>query len=143
MMYMHSKEDEAIHADWPQRHCSIRRRFDFLVRVTPLDFYFTEKVPEYQSLPLSPPVPVYQRFLLSPRTSYGQVRAAFFCIERRGHAHFLLYKCPSQELPPKYLEQDTKQGPSSQSAERAGSGLQAFSSSKELRGLSVPAQVRV
>ena len=30
-----------------------------------------------------------------------------------------------QELLPKYIEQDTKQGPSSQFAERAGSGLQA------------------
>ena len=35
------------------------------------------------------------------------------------------------------------QGPSNQFAERAGSGLQACSSSKELLGLSVRAQVRV
>jgi len=48
----------------------------------------------------------------------------------------------SQKILPKYIEQDTKQGPSSQFAERAGSGLQAFSSSIELRGLSVRAQVR-
>jgi len=54
------------------------------------------------------------------------------------------HKCkPSQELLPKYIEQDAKQGPSSQFAERAGSGLQSCSSSKELRGLSVRAQVRV
>ena len=46
-------------------------------------------------------------------------------------------------LLPKYMEQDAKQGPSSQSAERAGSGLQARSSSKELRGLGVHAQVHV
>ena len=35
-----------------------------------------------------------------------------------------------------------KQGPPSQLAERAGSGMKARSSSKELRGLSVRAQVR-
>ena len=49
----------------------------------------------------------------------------------------------SQELLPKYKEQDAKQGPSSQFAERAGSGLQSCTSSKELRGLGVRAQVRV
>ena len=49
----------------------------------------------------------------------------------------------SHELLPKYIKQDAKQGPSSQFAQRAGSGsgLQAFS--MELRGLSVRAQVRV
>jgi hypothetical protein len=50
---------------------------------------------------------------------------------------------PGHELLPKYIEQDVKQGPSSQFLERAGSGLQAYLSSKELRGLSVRAQVRV
>ena len=49
----------------------------------------------------------------------------------------------SQELLPKYIEQDAKQGPSSQIAERAGSELQARPSSQELRGLSARAQVRV
>ena len=49
----------------------------------------------------------------------------------------------SKELPPKYIEQDTKQRQSSQFAERAGSELKACSSCKELRGLSVSAQVRV
>ena len=49
----------------------------------------------------------------------------------------------SQELLPKYIEQEAKQGPSSQSAERTGSGLQACPNSKELRGLGVRAQVRV
>ena len=42
-----------------------------------------------------------------------------------------------QELLSKYIEQDAKQGPSSQFADRAGCGLQAFYSSIELRGLSV------
>jgi len=49
---------------------------------------------------------------------------------------------PSQELLPKYIEQDAKQGPSSQFAERAGSGLQACNK-KEMRGLGVRAQVCV
>jgi len=50
----------------------------------------------------------------------------------------------SQELLPKYIKQDAKQGPSSQFAERAGSGLQAvLHQHKELRGLSVRAPVRV
>ena len=49
----------------------------------------------------------------------------------------------SQESLPKYIEQDTKQGPSSQFAERPGSGLKACPSSMELRGLGVRAQVRV
>ena len=40
------------------------------------------------------------------------------------------------------MEQDAKQKPSSQIAERAWGGLQAFSSSKELRELSVRAQAR-
>ena len=49
----------------------------------------------------------------------------------------------SQELLLRYIEQDAKQGPSSQFAERAGSGLEAFSSSKGPCGLSARAQVRV
>ena len=53
---------------------------------------------------------------------------------------------PHALVPPlllkKVLEQNAKQGPSSQCAERAGSGLQACFSSKELRELSVRAQVR-
>ena len=53
------------------------------------------------------------------------------------------YTPPSQELLLKYKEQDAKQGPLSKFAERAGSGLHAFSSSKKLRGLSARAQVRV
>ena len=52
-------------------------------------------------------------------------------------------RVPSQEYLPKYIGQDAKQRPSSQFAGRAGSWLQAGSSSKELRGLSVRAQVRV
>ena len=36
----------------------------------------------------------------------------------------------SQELLPKYIEQDAKQGPSSQFEERAGSGLRACFSSE-------------
>ena len=48
----------------------------------------------------------------------------------------------SQELLPKYTEQDAKQGPSSQFARRAGNGLLACPSSKELRGLGVCVQVR-
>ena len=43
----------------------------------------------------------------------------------------------------RYIEQDAKQGPPSQFVERAGGGLQACPSSKELRGLSARAQVRV
>ena len=46
----------------------------------------------------------------------------------------------SQELLPKYTEQDAKQGPSSQFAERAWGGLNAFSSSKELHWLGVRAE---
>ena len=49
----------------------------------------------------------------------------------------------SKELLPKYIEQDAKQGPSSQFAERAGSGLQACPSNEELRGLGLRAQVFV
>ena len=45
----------------------------------------------------------------------------------------------SQELLPIYIEQGAKQGPLSQFAERAGSGLQACFSSKELRELGVRA----
>ena len=56
---------------------------------------------------------------------------------------FAQWRRPSQELLPKYIEQGIMQGPSNQFAERAGSGLQACSSSKELLGLSVRAQVRV
>ena len=41
----------------------------------------------------------------------------------------------SQELIPKYIEQDAKQGPSGRFAERAGSGMQACPSSEELLGL--------
>ena len=45
---------------------------------------------------------------------------------RRGASGVLRAKAKtSQELLPKYIEQDAKQGPSSQFAERAGSGLQA------------------
>ena len=54
-----------------------------------------------------------------------------------------LWEVLSQELPPKYIEQDAKQGPSSRSTGCAGSWLQACSSSKELRGLGVRAQVHV
>jgi len=55
---------------------------------------------------------------------------------------FSLNPKSSQELLPENIEQDAKQGPSSHFAERAGSGLCAFSSSEELRGLSARAQVR-
>jgi len=47
---------------------------------------------------------------------------------------------PSQELPPKYIEQDAKQGPSSQfAASGRGVGFITLFSSKGLRGLSVRA----
>ena len=59
------------------------------------------------------------------------------------HRRPILPQEPSQEFLPKYIEQGAKQGPSSQYAERAGSGLKALISSDELRGLSVRAQVRV
>ena len=49
----------------------------------------------------------------------------------------------SKEFPQKYIEQEAKPGPSSQFAKRTGSGQKACPSSKELRGLSVRAQVRV
>ena len=49
----------------------------------------------------------------------------------------------SQELLTKYIEQYAKQEPSSQFADRAGSGLQAFTSSRELCGRSARAQMRV
>ena len=62
-----------------------------------------------------------------------------------GRGNFELERKASRQLPPRYIdkEQDATQGLSSQFAERAGNGLHAFSSSKELRGLSVRAQVRV
>ena len=59
------------------------------------------------------------------------------------HGVFLVPRKSSQDLLPKNIEQDTEQGLSSQFAERTGSGLQACSSSKELRGLSARAHVRV
>ena len=46
-----------------------------------------------------------------------------------------------QELLLEYIEQDTKQGPPSQFAERAESGLQYFTSGNELRRFGVRAQV--
>ena len=55
---------------------------------------------------------------------------------------FAMDAIKSQELLPKYIEQGAKQGPSSQFAEPAGSGLNC-SSSKELRGLGVRAHVCV
>ena len=60
-------------------------------------------------------------------------------VQSKGH----VTSSRSQELLPKYIEQDAKQESPSQFAEQAGSGLQAGFSSKELRGLSVRAQVRV
>ena len=48
-----------------------------------------------------------------------------------------------KKLLPEYIEQGTKQEPLSQFAERAGSGLEACSSSEELCWLSARAQVRV